>query len=184
MNQDPYDITEDEPYATPPRRGRRGGFAVDLTGMGVRLAATALILGVGLLLVWLVVRPAPGEAIEPPPPVVEVPVDLNEPLATFTPGPTSTPPPLDEPTPEPAPEAEQTSGALISGVQARITGTGSAGVNLRADNGTTSEVVRILEDDTPLTLLTGPVEADGYSWWQVQLEDGTTGWVVQDFLAP
>jgi hypothetical protein len=183
MNQDPYDISEDEPYANSPRKMRRGGFAIDLTGMGVRLAATALILGVGLLLVWFVVRPAPGEAIEPPPPVVEVPVDLNEPLATFTPGPTSTPPPLDEPTPEPAPEEEQAGGALTAGTQARITGTGAAGVNLRAGSGTAFEVVRILEDDTPLTLLTGPVEGDDFSWWQVQLEDGTTGWVVQDFLS-
>ncbi len=35
-----------------------------------------------------------------------------------------------------------------------------------------------------MLVLNGPEEADNFSWWQVQLQDGTEGWVVDNFLEP
>jgi hypothetical protein len=33
-----------------------------------------------------------------------------------------------------------------------------------------------------VTITGDPVEADGYTWLPATLEDGTTGWIVQDFV--
>lgn len=56
------------------------------------------------------------------------------------------------------------------------------GVNLRSGASTSGDVVEVLAAGTVVTVTGDPVEADGYTWLPVELEDGTTGWVVQDFL--
>lgn len=58
------------------------------------------------------------------------------------------------------------------------------GVNLRAEPTTSGDVVRVLAVGTEVTITGEAVDADGYSWVPVSLEDGTTGWVVADFLTP
>jgi uncharacterized protein YgiM (DUF1202 family) len=55
-------------------------------------------------------------------------------------------------------------------------------LNLRSDASTSSGILTELPTNTVATVLDGPVDADGYSWYQVDV-DGTTGWVVRDFLA-
>lgn len=57
-------------------------------------------------------------------------------------------------------------------------------VNLRADATTTSDVVTVLTQGQAVTVVDGPREADGYVWWNIMLEDGTSGWVAADFLQP
>lgn len=57
-------------------------------------------------------------------------------------------------------------------------------VNLRSDATTTSDVVTALSKGQKVTIADGPREADGYVWWNITLEDGTSGWVAADFLAP
>jgi uncharacterized protein YgiM (DUF1202 family) len=64
--------------------------------------------------------------------------------------------------------------------QVEVTGTGSQGANLRAEPSTTAPVLRTVPDGTRLTV-TGPDrEADGWTWRNVQDENGTSGWVVVD----
>lgn len=58
------------------------------------------------------------------------------------------------------------------------------GVNLRSEATTSSDVVTQLNNGTAVTIIGGPDEADGFTWWQIELEDGTTGWIAQDFLTP
>ena len=179
MNQEPnYD---DEELFDEERERRRG---LDLTSTGFRIGATLFVLALSLILIYVAVRPnSEEEALDPVPTLAANPTSgPAQGLATFTPGPTSTPPPLDEPTPGPADEGGPP-GLAVDG-PARISGTGGAGVNLRTSAGTAAAIVQILPDETALTLLEGPTEADGFSWWRVRLEDGTEGWVVQDFLAP
>jgi WD40 repeat protein len=53
-----------------------------------------------------------------------------------------------------------------------------ANLNLRAEPSLDGEVLRKLQPGDRVTILDGPVEADGYTWWKVQTEDGTTGWTV------
>jgi hypothetical protein len=85
----------------------------------------------------------------------------------------------------PAADAGATSGdgagALAVGGSAAIT---DDGVNLRKDASTSADVVTVLSRGQVVSIVEGPREAEGYTWWNVALADGTTGWVVADFLAP
>jgi sortase (surface protein transpeptidase) len=57
-----------------------------------------------------------------------------------------------------------------------------SGVYLRSEASTAGEVVTTLSEGNVVTVLGDSQEADGYIWWPVQLEDGTKGWVAEDFL--
>ncbi len=57
-------------------------------------------------------------------------------------------------------------------------------VNLRATATTTGEIVAELPVGTDLTVVGAPVEADGYRWLPVEVnESGEAGYVVQDYLS-
>jgi hypothetical protein len=43
-------------------------------------------------------------------------------------------------------------------------------------------VIACLPDGTEMTVLGGPIEADGLVWWQVESDLGT-GWGAADYLA-
>ena len=55
-------------------------------------------------------------------------------------------------------------------------------LNVRDDSSIDGEVLLQLETGDVATILDGPVEADGYFWYQVETEDSTTGWVASDFI--
>lgn len=61
--------------------------------------------------------------------------------------------------------------------------TSESGVRLRSEPSTKGDLVKLLKHHTPLTILGGPKKANGYTWWQVRMDDGTEGWVAEDFLA-
>jgi hypothetical protein len=71
--------------------------------------------------------------------------------------------------------------ALAVGSQATIN---TDGVNLRSEPTTGAEVVTVLNSGAVVTIIGGPEEADGFAWWEIELEDSATGWVAEDFLAP
>lgn len=75
--------------------------------------------------------------------------------------------------------AEEPAGELGEGAQATVT---TGNVNLRSQPSTSSDVVQVLAEGTVVTITGGSQDADGYTWWPVRLEDGTEGWIVQDFL--
>lgn len=191
MSRDPYESFDDD-FEEGTRPGRRQG--IDLTGMRVRVVATVFVIALGVLIIALAVRPrGEGNTTEvlPPEPTAVVTDESNEtvsePLATFTPGATSTPPPLDEPTPDASVITDTVpgpTGALTVGAPATVSGTGGSGVNMRNGSGTSFDIIRILGDDTVISLVEGPTDADGFTWWKARLDDGTEGWVVQDYLIP
>jgi hypothetical protein len=159
--------------------------------MGVRIAATLVVIGLGILIIYFALRPDPSEEVGVIPTVEssqgeeEPEVAGTLPIATFTPGPTSTPPPLDEPTPGPdATVAEGPAGEIAVGASVTVTGTGTDGLSLRAESNTTADRIAILPDGTPLTIVEGPTEGESFTWWKVRTEAGQEGWVAQDFLAP
>lgn len=54
-------------------------------------------------------------------------------------------------------------------------------LNVRSTPSLKGTITTVIPYQTGLTLLSGPVTADGYDWFQVQLRDGTTGWCVRGF---
>jgi Bacterial SH3 domain len=61
---------------------------------------------------------------------------------------------------------------------------GGDGLYLRADATLNAGVIAVLTDGTGATVVDGPISADGYTWYQVDVDaDGTTGWVAGEYLA-
>jgi hypothetical protein len=75
---------------------------------------------------------------------------------------------------------------LEQGVTARVISDdrSSAGavLLLRADAGTSAEVLGSLSVGDQVTVLDGPREADGLLWRQVETSDGKRGWVAEGFV--
>ncbi len=103
--------------------------------------------------------PAPEQPQAPAPPVaVDFPTPTPEPTPTFT------------PTPLPGT-------ALVVGQPARVVAPG--GLNIRETPGTGGPIVTRLGFGQRVTVLDGPVSADGYVWWKVDDGVGNVGWVAQ-----
>lgn len=56
------------------------------------------------------------------------------------------------------------------------------GVNVRPEASTSGAPLTVANTGDALTITGDPVEAEGYQWYPVTLEDGTEGWIVGDFL--
>ena len=52
-------------------------------------------------------------------------------------------------------------------------------LTVRFEAGVDSVVARRLRRGARLTVLDGPVDVDGYRWWQVQDADGRQGWAAE-----
>jgi sortase (surface protein transpeptidase) len=92
--------------------------------------------------------------------------------------------PADEPAADEVPEepaAAPAGGTLAEGAQATVS---DDGVNMRSNATTDAEVITVLAAGTVVTITGGSQDANGFTWWPIRLEDGTTGWVVADFLTP
>ncbi len=69
-------------------------------------------------------------------------------------------------------------GRLEVGGQAIVRVTNDT-LNLRQNPSTNAPLVAELESGTTLTLLEGPIEADGFSWWRIRTAQGQEGWSVE-----
>jgi len=106
---------------------------------------------------------------------------------TFTEGSDATPTPTAtaETTPEASPTATP---ATTDGIPAdTVVTTNTAGVNMRTDASVDADIINELNEGISLVILEGPVEADDYEWYRVQLEgqpeaDWSIGWVASDFF--
>ena len=52
-------------------------------------------------------------------------------------------------------------------------------LNMRSDPSVSASIVARLENGTQVVLLDGPIAGDGFTWWQVRINTGLTGWVVE-----
>lgn len=85
--------------------------------------------------------------------------------------------------PAPAPAAN----VLAPGNPARVTAPG--GLNMRAAATTGGNLIVQLATGQVVTILEGPISADGYTWWRIDDGAGNSGWAVQgdgdtEFLSP
>lgn len=82
---------------------------------------------------------------------------------------------------EAMPKAISYSGLAI-GAAAWVREEGGKNLRRRSAPGTSSDVIDSLPPGTQVAVLGGPVEADGYHWWQVRVGDGREGWVAGEEL--
>jgi hypothetical protein len=140
------------------------------------LLAASLIAAVGLLggLYWLSQPTAPDlfgggmpafgsnatptRTPVPPTPVPEVP--------------SATPLPITTPIPTLAAPVLQVGG------QAQVVNVGDAALLVRAQPGIGQPVQARFPEGTQVSLVEGPVEADGFTWWRIQA-DNVSGWSAQ-----
>ncbi|HNS51482.1 MAG TPA: SH3 domain-containing protein [Anaerolineae bacterium] len=72
---------------------------------------------------------------------------------------------------------------IAAGAQVTVQGTGGRGLNIRVSPTTSANLTGSAKDGDVLTVLEGPREADGYTWWKVRTEAGKEGWAAANFLA-
>lgn len=109
------------------------------------------------------------------------------PTATLTSRPTIPPPtaaaPLVAPTrtptpvpPSPTPAPMGGPAGLAPGMSALISATG--GLNVRDKPSTSANLIGKLNANVTVTIRSGPSEADGYVWWEIDNGAGLVGWVA------
>jgi quercetin dioxygenase-like cupin family protein/uncharacterized protein YgiM (DUF1202 family) len=93
--------------------------------------------------------------------------------------------PEDEEETEATPEGEATPAAEVDFAEGDAVVVNDSGVRIRTEPIIDGEVINTLDEGTELTILSGPEEADDYTWYEVESEDGElTGWIVSDFIEP
>ena len=175
----------DRPWEDPERKprpqARRRGVVLPPWALLAIFIGIVILLCIGLVLIIQAVRNDDEEALTPSPVATSevapsATVELLTPTSAITPTATvvltvGTPPATTPPT-------EIRPGALVV-----VTGTGGAGLRLREMATTSSKMVAVVREDTVLTVLDGPSDADNYTWWQVRTPDGEEGWAASDWLA-
>jgi hypothetical protein len=94
--------------------------------------------------------------------------------ATNTPAPTKTP--TRPVTPAPSPTTAADTSGLAPGKSARVTASG--GVNVREKSSASGKMLGNLKPNVIVTIRSGPVQADNFTWWQVDDGAGLVGWVA------
>jgi hypothetical protein len=91
------------------------------------------------------------------------------------------------PTAEPTtvPGVPTPSGDIAIGDYVQVTGTGGDGLRVHSSPGVSTEVRYVAIDAEVFVVKDGPVEADGYTWWQLQDPYNLTmvGWGATNYLS-
>jgi uncharacterized hydrophobic protein (TIGR00271 family) len=126
-------------------------------------------LGRSVALVLSVIPSTRLDPISPP-----TPTSTTTPTATPTSRPTRTPIPTRTPTLAPTPTSAEP--------QAEVGGTGGEGVWMYRQPGLGDDKIEAWPDGTVLTVVGGPIEADGYTWIRVVDPRGRLGWIPERYL--
>jgi len=103
------------------------------------------------------------------------------PIPTYTPTPLPTQPEF----PIATPTIESDVGVQVDGY-VQILGTEGEGLRLRDDPSLSGVIVYVGLEGEIFQVAGGPVEQDGYLWWQLQapLNESLQGWAVSNYLEP
>ena len=78
--------------------------------------------------------------------------------------------------------AEATTEAADAAASSATASVTQSGVNVRSAAATGENVIGVANAGDTVTITGEPVEAEGYTWYPVTLADGTSGFIVADFL--
>jgi hypothetical protein len=67
---------------------------------------------------------------------------------------------------------------LSVGISARVSTTEGDQLNIRSGPGRTFTRIATANNGTTVTILEGPIAADGFNWWRIRLPSGVEGWAV------
>ncbi len=170
-------IVSDEEIATPASAARP-----DRVPAQVRLLALIVVL---VLVVLLIVRtcagrraPAPAPVVTPSPTITAQTTDTPTPASGSVVTATVPLPAPTIPTPSPVP------GTFQIGQRVEVFGTEGQGIRFRTGPGLNYITTTILQDGVVLTVVGGPEQADGFTWWRLQMDTGAVGWAAAGNLRP
>jgi hypothetical protein len=171
-----------EPSAPTPTEQPHGREPIPWLWLGLGLLVTILgcLAAAFLVSQWL---SAPPQSTGPVQPVVIV---LTAPPSA-TPAPTSpplAPTPIPTFTPIPTPDTAVAPAEIKPGFYVEVANTDNLGVTVRGGPSTRNVVVTTAGEGSRFLVLDGPTEAENFQWWNVQLDNGLEGWVVQNFIIP
>jgi len=168
----------ESPDRKPVSHARRRGPILPPWALLAIVVGIVIVLCVGLVLLVKAIQGSGAE--ETPVPTATLQAVLT---ATWTPSAvvvqTATPTvvlPMGTAT-QPGPFTEIAPGATVL-----VQGTGSAGLNLRAQPSTKAAIVVTVKEGSSLTVVEGPQEADGLVWWKLRTSDGKEGWGAAKYL--
>lgn len=184
----------DRPWEDPENRGgpqaRRPRVKLPPWALLALLVAIIIVLCVGLVLLVRALRgdgDEGGTATQPAGETAEVMPTITQRPSTATPGVTPDLTPGVTPSdtvvlPIETPLVTAPPTEIRPGVEVVVEGTAGAGLNLRAEPSTSGQVVANVREGTVLTVLDGPQEANGYTWWKLRTPDGKEGWGAAQWL--
>jgi hypothetical protein len=150
-------------------------------GLGLLIAVAGCITSLFLLRAFL--PQMPEQMAEPLPATIIVLTAPPSPTADPT-GSALPPTPIPTFTPIPTPDSAIAPPQVTISFYAVVANTDGLGVTVRGGPSTRNVPLLVAEEGTLFLVLDGPEESDGFQWWQVQLADGTEGWVAANFLVP
>lgn len=175
----------DRPWEDPERKpkphARRRRVTLPPWALLAIVVGVVIILCVSLVLIIRAIQKGGDGEPPTPPPAATAEVTASATVSLITPSVTVTPTEtvvLPAGTPgETPPITEIAPGALVV-----VTGTGGAGLNLRAQPTTDARVIGSAKEGTVLTVLEGPTDAAGHTWWKARAPNGTEGWAAARYL--
>jgi hypothetical protein len=142
---------------------------------GIVFAIILVVVGI-ILIIWAG-RDRREPALSPEVKITQIPAPTPTPEVTL-------PTPIIIETPTQA--VVLPPGMIGVGVYVQVTGTDGSGLRMRAEPGTSGEVRFVAMDSEAFLVIGGPVEKDGYTWWQLEApyDKNRTGWSADAFLSP
>jgi hypothetical protein len=147
---------------------------------GILVTLIGLVISILLLRSFLLREPLEVSAVDPTVIVLTAP-----PSPTWTAIPDMAIPTVQPTfTPVPTPDVAVAPDAITPGYYAVVVNTDNVGVTVRGGPSTSNAPLTVAAEGSTLLVVDGPEEANEFLWWQIQLEDGTEGWVAGDFIEP
>ena len=183
----------DRPWEVPDKKARpqarRRGVALPPWALLAILVGIVVLLCVGLVFLVQALRgeaeegtPTPEEgtpAAEPATTMPTLPADVEATVA-----PTSAVTATNTVVlPISTPQATVAPGTIGPGASVVVKGTQGVGLNLRAEPSTSAQVVANAREGAVLTVLDGPQQGSGYTWWKLRTAAGQEGWGVDNYVA-
>jgi len=156
-------------------------FKILRTLLNIKVILGAIVFGVGVFAVLVgILWTSKAKSI------TQVPATA---ILNIIEAPTETPlSPITTQTPTPSPTTSQQvpppSGDIAIGNYVQVSGTGGDGLRLHNTAGVSSKVNHIAIEAELFLVKDGPVDADGYTWWELQdpYTDSVVGWGVGNYL--